>query len=81
MKATDQWPAYVEEVARLAGVPAAEVDRQTRLIADLEMDSLAIVELVIKLDHDHGIDTAGRLRAEGWNQITAGELFDRALES
>lgn len=81
MRATDQWPAYVEEVARLAGVPAAEINRQTRLIADLHMDSLAIVELVIKLDHSHGIDAAGRLRAEGWNQVTAGELFDRALGS
>lgn len=81
MRATDQWPAFVEEVARLAGVPVAEVDRQTRLIADLAMDSLAIVELVVKLDHSHGINTAGRLHAEGWNQITVGELFDRVLES
>jgi acyl carrier protein len=81
VRATDQWPPFIEDLARLAEVPADEIDRQTRLTQDLDLDSLALVELVVKLDHEHGVNTARRLQADGWQEITAGELFDRVFGS
>jgi acyl carrier protein len=77
LKATNQWPDFVAEVARVAEVSPDTIDRHTLVIRDLDLDSLSIVELVVALDHAHGIDVAGKMQAEGWSQVTIGELFDR----
>lgn len=77
MKATDQWPDFVAEVARVAQVPPNTIDRNTLILGDLDLDSLSIVELVVALDQAHGIDVAGKMQAEGWSQVTIGELFDK----
>jgi long-chain acyl-CoA synthetase len=65
----DRRQAVVEEIARLARVPAADVRPENRLADDLGLDSLQAIELLLYLDHTLGVslddETAGRIETVG----------------
>jgi acyl carrier protein len=45
----------IQAIARAAGAEPAELNEQTRLVADLNLDSLAMFEIVIDLEEAFGL--------------------------
>jgi len=73
----DRRQAVLDEIARLARVPANDVRRESRLSEDLGLDSLQAIELLLYLDHSLGVslddETAARIE-------TVGQLLDQVPE-
>ena len=44
------WQDFVEEFAQAAAIPAASVTAEARLVSDLGLDSLKVVELTMLLE-------------------------------
>ncbi|MGO9955501.1 MAG: acyl carrier protein [Solirubrobacteraceae bacterium] len=71
------WQQFAEAIAEIACVPADQVGPDTRLIADLNIDSLALVEIFAVLVTDFGMDTlAAELDDRRWEILTLGELYE-----
>jgi acyl carrier protein len=71
------WNELVGEVADFAQVPDQAIDRQTLLIEDLGLDSLALTELLITLIEEYEIDAlSAELFARTWERVSIGELFE-----
>lgn len=74
---TMNWPDLTREVARFADVPADSIERDTRLIEDLGLDSLALTELLVTLIEAHDLDSlAEELVQRSWENVSAGELYE-----
>ena len=73
----DRRQAVVDEIARLARMSAADIQRDNRLNEDLGLDSLQAIELLLFLDHSLGVslddETAARIQ-------TVGQLLDEVRE-
>jgi acyl carrier protein len=67
-------------IARVAGVPAAELTRDTELVADLDMDSAKALELLVELEDHLDIeisdDDANAMNTVG-DILNAIDRFDR----
>jgi long-chain acyl-CoA synthetase len=65
----DRRQALLDEIARLARVPAADIRPESRLSEDLGLDSLQAIELLLHLDHALGVslddETAARIETVG----------------
>jgi acyl carrier protein len=69
---------FVDELVAVAQVSREEVSRDSRLVEDLGLDSLALLEVLALVDDNYGADTAiDELETRGWAGVTAGELFDQ----
>ena len=80
-QATVSWESFVAQVALIAKVDSKAIGRETRLAADLGLDSLAITELVVALIDEFGVETlADRLDELDWEAVTLGQLFDEHLD-
>jgi acyl carrier protein len=72
-----EWDEFAARVAEATGVDAARVRPETRLVEDLELDSLAITEVVVVLLVDFQLDgLSERLQRSGWQDITAGDVYE-----
>jgi acyl carrier protein len=72
-----EWNELVGEVADFAQVPAQSIGRQTLLIEDLGLDSLALTELLITLIDEYEIEAlSAELFARNWERVSVGELFE-----
>jgi long-chain acyl-CoA synthetase len=73
----DRRQAVLDEIARLARVPAADIRPESRISEDLGLDSLQAIELLLHLDHALGVslddETAARIE-------TVGQLLDEVPE-
>jgi acyl carrier protein len=71
------WRELALAVADLAGAPLTEITPESRLIEDLGLDSLALVELlVVVMEHHHDAATmADRLEDRSWDGVTLGMLL------
>jgi acyl carrier protein len=71
-----QWDDLVAEVVPFTELPEERIGRDTMLIEDLGLDSLALTELLIILIEEHGVDALSEeLFARSWEQVTLAELF------
>ena len=71
------WDAFVADVAVIADVPLADIGADTRLIEDLGCDSLSLVELVVALIEDYGMEGLSQnLGERTWQGVTVGALYD-----
>lgn len=74
------WEGFAEVVAECAGVAPGEVRRETRLVEDLNLDSLELAEILVELFVDHGLEGLPEdLQESTWNEVTAGELYEAYL--
>lgn len=78
---TDPWTAFVGVLAELAEVSSEEIGRDTRLVQDLDLDSMALVELIVSVLVDLGVDSMPEeLWDTEWTTISAGTLFDACID-
>jgi acyl carrier protein len=70
------WEEFTEKVASVGGPEASEIEPGVRLVEDLDLDSLAVIELVVALMNDYGLAMPDGLNAQKWQGLTAGELFE-----
>jgi GAF domain-containing protein len=74
------WPEFAQQLAELSGVPRDEIRAETRLVADLALDSLALAELVVSLIERYAPASMVRdLEDHDWDRMTAGNLFDECM--
>lgn len=70
------WRRFADELGAIAQVPSEGITSDLRLAEDLELDSLAIAEvLVFLLDEYNPARLSRDLEDRVWERITVGELF------
>lgn len=75
----DSWEDFAAVVAAIAEIDAAAIQRDSRLIGDLGLDSLALVELVVTLvERYEMVRLVDELEQRDWTTTTVGQLFDEA---
>jgi acyl carrier protein len=62
------------EIASIAGVPATDILRDSRLIEDIGLDSLGLHELIVVLG-EHGVSVPVDLDGDGWQNATVEDLL------
>jgi acyl carrier protein len=71
------WQEFSDGVAGAARVPQARITPGTRLIEDLDLDSLALTEVIVVLISDFGFEQLDdELGDRVWEGVTVGDLFD-----
>jgi hypothetical protein len=74
---SDDWDLFVGHLAEVAGVAPAAIGRGTRLVDDLNLDSLGLTEAVVILLADLELEELpGSLAAADWSALTVGEVYD-----
>ena len=74
------WEDFVHSVAAAAGIPVREVSPSTRLIEDLDLDSLALTEVVVMLIVELGMESlSDGLEQRRWDSVTVGGLYDEYI--
>jgi acyl carrier protein len=74
---TPSWEEFKAAIAYATGLPPDALERDRRLMEDLGLDSLQVVEVLILLIDDYGLnDLLGELESRPWDEITLGQLFD-----
>lgn len=68
------WAALTDGVAAIAQVPADALAPETRIVGDLNLDSLALTELAVLLVVEFGVDDAVLADDRDWSAVTLGEL-------
>jgi acyl carrier protein len=72
------WEPFATIVADAADVDLDRVSSSTRLIEDLNLDSLALFEVVASLLLDYGLEELpDDLQRGDWSGVTAGELYEQ----
>jgi acyl carrier protein len=67
----------VADVARVAETPPDGIARDTLLVADLALDSLALTEMITMLVSDYGMRTLVQtLEDRDWSDASVGKLYD-----
>jgi acyl carrier protein len=71
-----EWGELMAEVAPFTEVAPERISRDSMLIEDLGLDSLALTELLITLIEEHGAEPlTEELFSRSWERVTLGELF------
>ena len=72
--------AFAAEVAAVAEIPSETIGEETRLIGDLNLDSLALTELVVMLIEKFDMSELGSgLDDRAWSKVTVRNLYDEFL--
>lgn len=75
------WEQFCSDLATIADAAADEIQRDTRLIADLALDSLALAEVVAMLVVDYDVRTlANSLEERDWTDAVAGDLYSEYVD-
>jgi acyl carrier protein len=73
----DDWEPFVVHLADVAGVAADAIVRETRLVEDLNLDSLGLTEAVVILLADLDLEELpDSLAAADWSALTVGDVYD-----
>ena len=78
------WPEFAAAVAEVAGVAPATLSPDSRVVEDLGLDSLALVELILVLAEAPALmdpRLVARLEGRRWEQTSLGQLFDEVNAS
>jgi acyl carrier protein len=70
------WDAFTAEIVDISLTPADRIVPDARLVQDLDLDSLALIELVVVMVDKYELTIPDDLDAERWKDLTAGQLFD-----
>jgi acyl carrier protein len=74
------WDDFAATVAGIARVPVEGVRRDTRLVGDLGLDSLALTEVIVALIVDFDMEALStELEERDWGAVTIGSLYDEYL--
>jgi hypothetical protein len=76
-----RWDRFAADVAAIAQVPAEAVSRDARVIEDLGLDSLALLEVVVLLAETTGGVGTEELETRRWDGVRLGDLFDGPTHS
>ena len=75
-----EWARFAGTIAAVGNIDHADVTRESRLVEDLGLDSLAMFEVVVAVHVDFGVaDLPERFQREAWLGVTAGALFDECV--
>ena len=74
--ATVSWEDFAAKVSEITEADVTRVSSDARLVEDLDLDSLGLIELVVALVNDYGLTMPGGLDAQRWEGLTAGQLFE-----
>lgn len=70
------WPEFAAHISEAANVPVESIEPGTRLLEDLGLDSLALVEVIVTLLVDLDMTSLqSDLAKREWLHVTVGELF------
>lgn len=69
------WAALVGAIAQLTGLPEDDVRPESRVVTDLKLDSLGLVELIAVLDETGGGTWERAERVSIWDNITLADLI------
>jgi acyl carrier protein len=79
-EAAANWDDFAGQLAELADCPPERVHRDTRVIEDLGLDSLALAELVVVLMEKYRMSSVSQtLEDRVWENFTVGALYDEYL--
>ena len=70
-----EWDRFAGEVAAIADTPVERLRPETRLVEDLDFDSIQLAEVAVLLIADYGAEGGG-VGGRSWNGTTVGELFE-----
>jgi acyl carrier protein len=71
------WDEFAAAIAAIVQVPVADVQPDARLIEGLNVDSLALSELIVALIVDFEMEgLSENLEERKWGSVTAGELYE-----
>lgn len=70
------WEGFAATLGELTTVDATSIGREARLIEDLDIDSLGLIELVVAMVNEYSLAIPNGLDARQWEGLTAGQLFD-----
>jgi acyl carrier protein len=73
-----EWRKFAEHVAAISDVVPEQIATDTLLVADLDMDSVSLVELAVMLDEYFGVDVTAEIQPHQWGRLSAGRLFEAA---
>jgi acyl carrier protein len=74
----DDWNLIVGHLAEVAEVAPDTITRETRLVDDLNLDSLGLTEAVVILLADLELEELpDSLASADWSTLTVGEVHDR----
>jgi acyl carrier protein len=72
-----EWEAFAAAIADIARVDAELIRRDTRILEDLALDSLALANLATALVVDFGMVRVSReLETRTWESVSVGRLYD-----
>jgi acyl carrier protein len=70
------WDDLIAEISRVADLPPKRIDRESRLVADLGLDSLALTELAVVLIDQYQVESlSAKLEQVPWDALTVEALF------
>lgn len=71
------WDEFAAAIGGAANIAGSAIDRRSRLLEDLGLDSLALAEVVVLLLVDFNMTRLGvELGKRNWTLVTVGELYD-----
>ncbi len=75
------WAEFADRVAQAAGIPASDIEPESRLLADLGLDSLGLAELIVALIETYAPQSLmGDLDDRTWEELTAGALYEECVD-
>ena len=75
-----EWENFTGVVEEVSGIPSSEIRRESRLVEDLNLDSLELAQVLVALLVDYQLEgLPDRLQQTDWKRVTVGELFDACL--
>jgi acyl carrier protein len=80
--AADQrrWDELASTISEISRRPKELIRPETRLVEDLNLDSLAVLEIVVGMLVDFGVEELPRsLEETDWRGVTLGDLYDACV--
>jgi acyl carrier protein len=77
-RGSDDWGLFVGHLAEVADVAPDAIERETRLVDDLNLDSLGLTEAVVVLLADLEFEELPEpLVSADWSRLTVGDVYDQ----
>jgi acyl carrier protein len=73
------WEDFATSIALVGLVSLDAVTPDARLIEDLDLDSLALTEVVVMLMTEYDLGTRTELERREWRGVTVGALYEQCL--
>jgi acyl carrier protein len=70
------WEVFVTSLGETLEVPPESILPESRVIEDLDADSVALLELVVAMMNEYSLAMPNGINPSQWEGLTAGQLFD-----